>query len=296
MTAIKEIETDHLIGQDVGTSTILNELARGGMAVVFVAYQRTLRRRIALKVLPKSLITATTAQFFQQEAEAAAILSHPNIIPIYEVGETSDFLFFTMQLVQGQALSDLIKKAKKNIIPSKRLLPLKASLLIAIKVLDALDYAHSQDIVHRDIKPANILIENNSNRPIVMDFGVAKVSRDTSAESSLILGTPTYMAPEQISKSNVDGRADIYATATMLFEMIVPRLPCPKANTSMDLLTNKLELKNNYFRKRPSELNPALTKEMDLIIAKALSFDREKRFATCQEFSKYLKGYIKRHL
>ncbi|MDY6882051.1 MAG: serine/threonine-protein kinase [Desulfatiglans sp.] len=296
MTSIKEIKADNLIGQDVGTCTILDELARGGMGMVFIAYQRTLRRRIALKILPKSLITPTTAQFFQQEAEAAAILSHPNIIPIYEVGETDDFLFFTMQLVEGRALSDLIKKARKNIIPSKRLLPLKASLLIVIKVLEALDYAHGHDIVHRDIKPANILIENHSNRPIVMDFGVAKVSRDSSEESSLILGTPTYMAPEQISNDKVDGRADIYATATMLFEMIVPRLPCPKANTSMELLNNKLELKNRYFRRKPSELNPALIKEMDLIISKALSFDRDKRFDTCLEFSRYLKGYIKRYL
>ena len=101
MGAIAKINVDHLIGKEVGTATILKELARGGMAIVFIAYQRTLKRQIALKILPKKLMTPKTARRFQSEAESAAILSHPNIIPVYEVGETDDFLFFTMQLVQG---------------------------------------------------------------------------------------------------------------------------------------------------------------------------------------------------
>ena len=296
MKSIKEINTDHLIGQDVGTCTILRELARGGMAIVFIAYQRTLKRQIAIKILPKALITSTTIQFFHQEAEAAAILSHPNIIPIYEIGETKDFLFFTMQLIHGQPLSYFIKKAKINIIPSKRLLPLKVTLLTCIKILNALDYAHSQDIVHRDIKPGNILIEKNSNRPIIMDFGIAKISRGPSSDSSMLLGTPTYIAPEQILKKEVDGRADIYAIATMLFEMITPKLPFPEARTVIDLLNKKIILKNDYFQKKPSELNPNLNKNMDKIIFKALSFNPERRFKTCLEFSKYLKWYINSYL
>ena len=118
MGAIAQINVDHLLGQEVGTSTILKELARGGMAIVFIAYQRTLKRQIALKILPKKLLTPKTAKRFQSEAESAAILSHPNIIPVYDVGETDDFLYFTMQLVQGKSLGRMIDMARKNLLPN----------------------------------------------------------------------------------------------------------------------------------------------------------------------------------
>ena len=106
MASIETYKVDHLIGSQVGTCTIIKELARGGMGIVFVAFQKSLKRQIAVKTLPKALLDADMAQRFQFEAEAAAILSHPNIIPIYEVGETNEFFFFTMQLVKGEPLSD----------------------------------------------------------------------------------------------------------------------------------------------------------------------------------------------
>ena len=108
MESIRNLNFDNFIGQKVGTATLLKEYARGGKAVIFVAYQRSLKRQIAVKILPKSLLTPLAAERFQQEAEAAAILSHPNIVPIYEVGDTEDFLFFTMQLVKGRPISDYI--------------------------------------------------------------------------------------------------------------------------------------------------------------------------------------------
>ena len=104
MTSIGKLQLDHLLGKEVGTATILKELARGGSAIVFIAYQRTLKRQIAIKILPKSLLTPDTAERFQMEAEAAAILSHPNMIQIYEVGKTDDFLFFAMQLYRAVPL------------------------------------------------------------------------------------------------------------------------------------------------------------------------------------------------
>ena len=121
MASIDELTFDHLVGQEVGTAVLLKELARGGMAVIFTAYQKTLKRPIAVKILPKSLLAHSSAELFQQEAESAAILSHPNIIPIYEVGETEDFLFFTMQLVRGLPLSHIIERMKRHILPSRRL-------------------------------------------------------------------------------------------------------------------------------------------------------------------------------
>ena len=296
MTSIKELNFDHLIGQEVGTSTLLKELARGGMAAIFIAYQRTLKRQIAVKILPKSLLTSLAAELFQQEAESAAILSHPNIVTIYEVGEVEDFLFITMQLVKGRSLFDYIAMARKHVLPSKRILPLKATIKLITDVLDALDYAHSQDIIHRDIKPANILIEAHTKRPIVSDFGLATTTRGSEQDSSVITGTPTYMSPEQILNDPADGRTDIYATGVMLFEMLVSRLPLPKYSTAMELLKMRLKLKERLFQKKPSEINPMLTREMDDIVFKAIAHDPENRYATCREFLEAIEDYRDHHL
>ena len=291
MTSIRELNLDHLVGQEVGTATILKELARGGSAIVFIAYQRTLKRQIAVKILPKDLLTPETAERFQLEAESAAILSHPNIIQIYEVGATDDFLFFAMQLVQGKSLSDYLRAARKHVLPSRRIIPVKTSIHIVRKVLDALDYAHQQSIVHRDIKPGNILIETHSKRPIVLDFGIAKVSRTSDEESSVIQGTPVYMAPEQILNENIDGRADIYATGVMLFEMLVPKLPLPPWDSARGLLQMKLDEQDQLFLKKPSELNEAVHPDMDEIVLKATSFDPDMRFSDCREFLERLEEH-----
>ena len=295
MEFIEDVQLDHLIGMEVGTSTILKELARGGSAAVFIAFQRTLKRQIAIKILPKSLLTPETAERFQIEAESAAILSHPNIIPVYEVGETRHFLFIAMQLVQGQSLTHHIKAAKKNILPSRRYLPVETTVTIMAQVLDALDYAHHQEIIHRDIKPANILMESRSKRPIILDFGIAKVSRGLEHEESAIQGTPTYMPPEQILNEPADRRADIYASGMMLFEMLVSDLPLPKIDP-LDLLRLKLEKKDRLFQTKPSEMNPRVYPDMDRIVFKAVSFDRGDRFASCAEFRQALLDYQKRHL
>ena len=286
----------HLIGEKVGSSTLLEEIARGSMGAVFVGYQTSLKRQIAVKVLPKSIMTPQTARSFQQEAELAAILSHPNIIPVYEVGDAGDFLFLAMQLVKGKPLSYYIKRSHKNVLPSKRTLQLNITLKIINSVLNALDYAHSQSIIHRDIKPGNLLIEGYKSRPIIVDFGLAQVSQKLDETSTMISGTPKYMAPEQILNSKVDGRADIYATATMLYEMLTPVPLFSDIKSIQDLLSRKINQKDGLFAKMPSEMNPGLNKEMDRILSKALSFDPETRYATCREFSDQLERYSEHYL
>ena len=289
--AILKASFDHLVGLEVGTSTLLRELARGGMAVVFVAFQRTLKRQIAVKILPKSEMTPEAAASFRQEAETSAILSHPNIVPIYEVGETDEFLFFTMQLVQGRPLSYYIARVQRHVIPSKRFLPLHTTLDIVLKVLDALDHAHRQDIVHRDVKPANILIEKESGRPLITDFGIANLTRDPASASRAIQGTPIYMAPEQIVTTNLDGRADVYATGVLLFEMLASRLPLPPHESKRELMKKKLEMKDGYFQGRPSQVNPSLDERLDAIVMKAVAFRPDDRFSGCREFIDHLKDY-----
>ncbi len=293
MTSINELNADHLIGKEIGTSTILSELARGGMAIIFVAYQRTLKRRIAAKVLPKSLFSPEEAELFQQEAEMAAFLSHPNIIQIFDVGEIDDFVFFTMQLIQGNSLKYYINGAQKQLLPSKRYLPVKTIIQIFSQILDALEYAHEQDIVHRDIKPDNIMIEKHTRRPVITDFGIARALSDLKEDNSITQGSPLYMPPEQILNESVDRRSDIYAAGIMLFEMLVSSLPLPKFESYEELLKIKLLNKNGFFLKRPSDLNPFLDKRMDHIIKKAIAYEPDERFFNCSDFKNAIQDYQK---
>ena len=295
LTSLGNIDLSLLIGQDVGSSTLLEEIARGTMGAVFAGYQKTLKRHIAIKVLPKSIITPLTAKIFQQEAELAARLSHPNIIPVYEVGDTEDFLFLSMQLVKGKPLSEYIQNSRKNLLPSNRTLPLNLTFKNIISILDALDFAHRNSIVHRDIKPGNILIEGNNERPIIVDFGLAMITQKPDDTASIIVGTPLYMAPEQILNSEVDGRADIYAAATMLYEMLTPIPLFPDIDSSTELLKMKLERKDNLFIKMPSEINPNLNKQIDIILFKALASDPENRYRTCHEFRVDLEQYFEKY-
>ena len=292
MGAIAKINVDHLIGKEVGTSTILKELARGGMAIVFIAYQRTLKRQIALKILPKKLMTPKTARRFQSEAESAAILSHPNIIPVYEVGETKDFLFFTMQLVQGKSLGRMIDMARKNLLPSRRTIPLEEAVRITMLILDALHYAHGEEIIHRDIKPDNVLVEKHTQRPLITDFGVAKVLRGEDERTPMIQGTPVYMPPEQILGREVDARSDIYAVGTMLFKMLAPELPFPPYSSKTDLLKQKVRRKDGIFIKRPSEINAYADETIDQIVFKATAYRQEDRYADCHLFRQDLDAYM----
>jgi serine/threonine-protein kinase len=292
--SIGNLDLDHLVGQQVGTAVLLRKIGHGAMSAVFLAFQKSLKRQIAVKVLPKSLLTEKSAAFFQQEAESAAILAHPHIIPIYEVGETDDFLFFTMQLVQGNPLTYYIQRAQKNIVPSKRLLPLATIISLMIKVLDALAYAHDNEIVHRDIKPDNVMIESHSKRPLITDFGVARVARTTSKTDRLLLGTPIYIAPEQIKSGSVDGRADMYSAAVMMLEMLMARVPYPPYTSAMDLLKMKLSLKDRLFQKRPSEVHPTANRALDEIVFKALAFDPDQRYDSCHTFAKELERYQKK--
>jgi len=295
VSSIASFDANQLIGMNVGSATILRELARGNMGLVFTAYQQSLKRQIAVKVLPKRMYTDESVCLFTQEAEAVAGLSHPNIMPIYEIGETEGFRYFTMQLIDGMSLAALLRKISKNVVPSRRILPIRTSLSIVRQILEALSYAHKRGVVHRDIKPENILILAESHIPVIADFGISRIVSSRADALQVPRGSPLYMAPEQILSSDADARADIYAVGVLLFRLLVQALPLISYSSPEDLLTAKLT-GQGIFVKTPSLLDPHLNPEMDSIVGTASAHDPLKRYPSCQDFLAALTAYERKFL
>jgi hypothetical protein len=197
---------------------ILEELGRGGMAVVFRARERALERDVAIKVLPRALtFDAALVERFQREARIAAALEHPHIVPIHRVGRAGDTIFFVMKHVKSGSLADRLR--------DRHHLPADEIHKILVEVGGALSYAAERGVVHRDIKPENILFDE-SGRALVTDFGIAR-SADATAmtRAGTSVGTPRYMSPEQARGKSVDGRSDIYSLGVVAYECLTGRAP-----------------------------------------------------------------------
>ena len=196
-------------------------LGRGGMGAVYLAREKALERAVAIKVLPPETATdADTRERFRREARVAAKLTHPNIVPLHTFGDVEGMLYFVMGYVKGESLAERMRREGK--------LPEEDVRRILAEVADALHYAHKQGVVHRDIKPDNILIDDESGRPMLTDFGVAKAraSGATLTEAGAVVGTPYYMSPEQASGArDIDGRSDLYSLGVMGYAMLSGRLP-----------------------------------------------------------------------
>lgn len=284
MTTIASIDLSLYIGANIGTVTLLKLLGHGAMGAVFIGYQATLKRQVAVKILPKVLAGSPKArQMFRDEAETVGILAHPNIAPVYEMGETDDFFFQVMQLVIGNDLRTILGKTRKNPVPTRRILPLPESIRYICQILDALGYAHEEGVIHQDIKPANILVEERFKRALVADFGIARTIWAEYGALPTLVGTPRYMSPEQAACSAIDGRTDIYSVGVMLMEMTAGFLPTHKESAS-DAIKRKRELPDSFFTTRPSSINPSLPGDLEAIIFKAIASRPEDRFSDCPEF------------
>ena len=293
MDSIRTANFNYFIGTKVGTCTIMKELGRGAMGVVYTAYQGSLKRLVAIKILPKEFVSdVLSPERFRQEAETAAYLTHPNIVPIYEIGETDDFYYIIMQLVRGKSLGIILSNMKKHPVPSKRIMPFKDSIKLIINVLDALGFAHREGTIHQDIKPDNILIEEKTKRAMITDFGIARLSRGENlpVKRGVVVGTPIYMAPEQAAGKETDGRADIYSVGVLLFLMVAGGLPV-RPETGTQTVIRKITNPDSFFLKRPSQINPNINPEMEMIIFKAIASHPDLRFHNCQEFIDALKKY-----
>lgn len=294
MATISSIDLSRYIGTTIGTVTLVKLLGKGAMGAVFIGYQATLKRQVAVKILPKSIAHSTKARkMFRDEAETVGILSHPAIVPVYEMGETDDFFFQVMQLIIGQDLRTIITRARKHPVPTKRILPFSETIPWLCQVLDALGYAHDEGVYHQDIKPANILIDDRFRRPVVADFGIARTVWADADSTALLFGTPLYISPEQAACAETDGRTDIYSVGVILMEMVAGRLPI-RMESAAEMIKRKKTEPESFFTARSSELHPAIDHELEAIICKAIAPRAEHRFADCQEFKKQLESYARK--
>ncbi len=260
------------------------------MSLVFLAFQKMLRRRVAVKILPKTKeISEDTRKMFNLEAIVVAGFSHPNIVPIFEIGETDDCFFQVMQIVNGSNLDLIVTNHLKNPLPHKRIMPIKNIIALTLGILDGLAYAHSEGVIHQDIKPGNILIEEKTNRPLIADFGIAKTAQ-SKKPTDYIVGSPLYMAPERLKYQNVDRRSDIYSVGLVLYTMAAGVLPLSDRDV-MVVLKMKINNPSSMFSKRPSEASPVIDNRFESIILKAISGNPDDRYQDCEEFTNALKEY-----
>jgi len=295
MSTIASIDLTQYVGATIGTVTLVKLLGKGAMGAVFIGYQDTLKRQVAVKILPKLLASSTKAQqMFRDEAETVGILNHPNIVPVYEMGETSDFYFQVMQLVVGQDLRTIIANGRKHPVPTKRILPVLETVQYISQVLDALGYAHEEGVFHQDIKPANIIVDDRFKRALVADFGIARTVWAEYSSKQMVVGTPKYMSPEQASgTAMIDGRTDIYSVGVMLMEMTAGYLPMIKEPLA-DMIKRKKNEPDSFFIAKPSEINPSIHYELEAIILRAMASKPEQRFSDCKEFKAALDMYVRK--
>jgi serine/threonine-protein kinase len=278
-----------LVGGEAGVNAfgdyvLLEEIARGGMGVVYKARQLSLKRIVALKMtLSGAFASESERERFRLEAEMAANLDHPNIVPIYEVGEHQGHHFFSMKLVEGTNLARQVGRLSDQ--------PRAVAEIVAT-VARAVDHAHQHGFLHCDLKPANILIDREG-RPHVTDFGLAKRVEDVSAltASGAILGTPSYMAPEQASggRSQLSPAADVYGLGAILYELLTLQPPF-RAGTVMETVVQVLE----HEPEPPRRLRPGVPGELETICLKCLEKAPKDRYpsagALAEELDRYLRG------
>jgi eukaryotic-like serine/threonine-protein kinase len=266
----------------LGRYQVEKELGKGAMGVVYGGKDPKIGRIVAIKTMALGAefeaeeLTEAKERFFR-EAETAGRLNHPNIVTIFDAGEEHDLCYIAMEYLKGKDLLPYTKQP--NLFPPDKVLH------IVERVADALSYAHTMGVVHRDIKPANIMYEPESDTVKVTDFGIARITDSSKTKTGMVLGTPSYMSPEQLAGRKIDGRSDIFSLGVTLYQMLSGRLPFEGES-----MTQLMFAIANAPHPPIREYNPALPEWVDALIERALAKDFEKeRFQTGAEFAEAIR-------
>ena len=260
-----------------------DEVGRGGMGIVYCARDRRLKREIAIKVLPPELsFRADIRQRFLREAETAAQLNHPNIVPIYTVEEKDNLVYFVMAYIKGDNLGVRLQQHGP-------MAPVEVRRILK-EVADALAYAHNRNVIHRDIKPDNIIIDEETGRAMVTDFGIARALTDTGdsrlTATGMAIGTPAYMSPEQSAGDKaIDGRSDLYSLGVVGYQMLCGQTPFVASNTPSMLV--------KHLSERPIPVDerwPDLPQDLSRAVMMCLEKDPADRFPNAAAFAQALSG------
>ena len=267
----------------IGRYEILDELGRGAMGVVYKARDTKIGREVAIKTIRLSdkvdptEVTALRERLFR-EAQSAGRLSHPGIVTIYDIEEEDDLAYISMELVDGRTLDAMIASGEaEDLAFVGRVMRLAAA---------ALDYAHSRDIIHRDIKPANLMITRDS-RVKITDFGIARISSSQLTQTGTVMGTPSYMSPEQVKGDPLDGRSDQFSLAVIAYEMLTGQKPFAGEN-----LTSVMFKIVSETPIEPTALNPRIPPPVQESLLKALSKNPANRYPACAAFAAALTSQI----
>ncbi len=265
----------------LGRYEVDKELGKGAMGVVYYGRDPKINRVVAIKTMAlasefEGTDLAQVKERFFREAETAGRLNHPNIVTIYDAGEDQDLAYIAMEYLEGKDLTAHTKPGQQ--------LPMSEVTDILCKVAEALAYAHSQDVVHRDIKPANIMYDPRNGSVKVTDFGIARITASSRTRTGVILGTPSYMSPEQLSGKHVDGRSDLFSLGVMTYELLTGHLPF-QGDTMATLMYQIANEPHPDIRKLDADL-PACVRA---VIDRALAKNPDQRFQTGEEFSQALR-------
>jgi predicted Ser/Thr protein kinase len=265
-----------------GRYELREELGRGAMGVVYRGYDPVIGRDVAVKTIRLSeagtgMSREELVTRFQTEARAAGLLTHPNIVVVYDAGEEEGVFYITMEIVEGRSLQTLLDAGQ--------LFPLPRVLRLMEQACSALDFAHQRNVVHRDIKPANLVLTEDDTLKIT-DFGTAKILQFGTAQTAHVMGTPSYMSPEQVKGKPVDGRTDIFSLGVILYELMTGEKPFPGQN-----ITTVIYKIVNENPIPPRSLDSSIHPGLSAVVERALAKDPAVRFQTCHELLEALKNY-----
>lgn len=272
----------------LGRYVIERELGQGAMGKVYLGKDPKINRVVAIKTMALSQefdedeLDDVKSRFFR-EAETAGRLTHPNIVTVYDVGEEHDLAYISMEFLKGH---DLIRYTKAD-----KLLPVKTVLQLITLAAEALNYAHLQKVVHRDIKPANVMLIPDASTIKLTDFGIARITDSSKTKTGMVLGTPSYMSPEQLIGQRIDGRSDLFSLGVMLFQLLTGKLPFKGDSMAalMFSIANEPHPEIIGLRKELKRLTPGIS----AIVDKALEKTPQNRYQTGEEFARDLRNTIK---